>query len=102
METASLKAENAEEGAVGVELCIDLDRHPMTWMRNHQRCYDDEMKLLAITLPTDRWERNCHTVSGASPAINVALVLHHTPHILPSHPNHYGDQAMATSRSGGK
>ena len=43
MDTTSQKVENAEEGAVGGKLCIDLDRHPMAWMRNHQRCYDDEM-----------------------------------------------------------
>ena len=40
---ASQKAENAEEGAVGGELCIDLDKHLMAWMHNRQRCYDDEM-----------------------------------------------------------
>ena len=40
---ASQKVENTEEGAVGGEQCIDLDKHPMAWMRNHQHCYDDEM-----------------------------------------------------------
>ena len=43
MDMTSQKAEKAEEGAVGGELCVDLDRHPMTWMRNHQRCYEDKM-----------------------------------------------------------
>ena len=43
MDTASQKRENAEEGAVGGELCIDPDQHPMAWMRNCQHCYDDEM-----------------------------------------------------------
>ena len=42
MDMASQKAENAEEGAGG-ELCIDPDKHPMAWMCNHQRCYDDKM-----------------------------------------------------------
>ena len=42
MDTASQKAENAEEGAVGGEPCVDPDRHPMTCMRNRQCCYDDE------------------------------------------------------------
>ena len=43
MDTASQKAENAEEGAVGGEVGIDPDRQPMAWMHNRQRCYDDEM-----------------------------------------------------------
>ena len=34
-------------------------------------------------------------------AINVAMVLCHTPHILPSHPNQHGDRAMAASGSRG-
>ena len=40
---ASQKVENTEEGAVGGEADADPDRHPMAWMRNCQRCYDDEM-----------------------------------------------------------
>ena len=43
MDMASQKVENAEEGAIGGELCIDPDKHPMAWMHNHQCCYDDEM-----------------------------------------------------------
>ena len=39
---------------------------------------------------------------GALPAINVALVFHHTPHILPSCPYQYGDWVMAASGQGGK
>ena len=40
---ASQKSENAEEGAVGGESCIDPNKHPMAWMHNCQRCYDDEI-----------------------------------------------------------
>ena len=43
MDTASQKGENAKEGAVGGESCIDPDKHPMAWMCNHQCCYEDEM-----------------------------------------------------------
>ena len=43
MEMASPKVENAEEGAVGGEVCVDPDRHPMAWMYNRQCCYDDEI-----------------------------------------------------------
>ena len=42
MDMASQKVENTEEGAVGGEPCVDLDRHPMAWMRNRHCCYDDE------------------------------------------------------------
>ena len=35
-------------------------------------------------------------------AINVALVLHHTPHVLTSCPNQYGDQVMDASEPRGK
>ena len=43
METAFTKAEDAEEGAVGGELCIDPDKHLMAWMHDPQWWYDDEM-----------------------------------------------------------
>ena len=42
MDTASPKAEDAEEGAVGGELCMDPDKYPMAWMRDHQHWYDNE------------------------------------------------------------
>ena len=42
MDTASPKAEDAEEGAVGGELCIDPDKYPLAWMHDHQHWYDDE------------------------------------------------------------
>ena len=43
MDTASPKVEEAEEGAVVGELCLDPDKHPMAWMRDHQCWYDEEM-----------------------------------------------------------
>ena len=43
MDTASPKVEDAEEGAVGGELCVDQDKYPMAWMRDHQHWYDEEM-----------------------------------------------------------
>ena len=43
MDTTSHKVESAEEGAVGGEADTDLNRHPMTWMCDHQCCYDDRM-----------------------------------------------------------
>ena len=70
MDTASQKAENTEEGAVGGELCIDLDRHPMAWMHNHQCCYDDEMiNIWPLLRPlmdgrgTATWHLVCHLLS---------------------------------------
>ena len=42
MDTASPKAEDAKEGAVGGELCMDPDKYPMAWMCDHQQWYDDE------------------------------------------------------------
>ena len=104
MDMASQKAENAEEGAVGGESCIDLDKHPMAWMRNHQHCYDDEMiNFWPLLHPLmDGKGTTTHGTWHMSLAINVALVLHHTPHILPSRPNQYGDQVMAASGPRGK
>ena len=43
MDMASQKVESAKEGAVGGEVDVDPNRHPMAWMHNHQQCYDDEM-----------------------------------------------------------
>ena len=43
MDTASPKAEDTEEGAVGGELCIDPDKYPLAWMHDHQHWYDDEL-----------------------------------------------------------
>ena len=43
MDTASPKAEDTEEGAVGSELCVDPDKYPLAWMRDHQHWYDDEL-----------------------------------------------------------
>ena len=40
---ASPKVEDTEEGAVGGELHVDLDKHLMAWMHDHQRWYDEEM-----------------------------------------------------------
>ena len=40
---ASQKGEDAKEGTVGGEPCVDPDRHLMTWMHNRQCCHDDEM-----------------------------------------------------------
>ena len=42
MDTASLKAEDAEEGAVGGELSMDPDKYTMAWMCDHQHGYADE------------------------------------------------------------
>ena len=54
--------------------------------------------LLAITSPTDRWRGNCNVMPCAPLAINMGMVLRHTPHILPSRPNQHGDRTMAASR----
>ena len=43
MDIASPKAEDAEQGAVGGELCVDPDRYPLAWMCNCQHWFDDEM-----------------------------------------------------------
>ena len=43
MDTASPKTEGTGEGAVGGEQHADPDKSPMSWMRDHQRWYDDEM-----------------------------------------------------------
>ena len=63
MDTASQKAENTEEGAAGGEVGVDLDRHPMAWMRTHQRCYDDEMinfwPLLCLLMDGRRTMTRC-------------------------------------------
>ena len=70
MDTASQKVENAEEGAVGGEVGIDPDRHPMAWMCNHQHCYDDEMinfwpllRPLMDGRRTVTWRLACHLLS---------------------------------------
>ena len=43
MDTASPKTEGAGEGAVGGEQHADPDKSPMSWMRDRQRWYDNEM-----------------------------------------------------------
>ena len=43
MDMTSQKVESAEEGAVGGEASADPNRHPMAWMHDQQKCYDDEM-----------------------------------------------------------
>ena len=42
MDTASLKDEEVEEGAMGGEGNIDPDRYALAWMHEHQRGYTDE------------------------------------------------------------
>ena len=43
VDTASPKVEDTEEGAVGGEPCVDPDKYPLAWMRDHQHWYDDEL-----------------------------------------------------------
>ena len=43
MDTASSKIEDAREGAVGGDLHADPDNYPMSWTRDCQHWYDDEM-----------------------------------------------------------
>ena len=98
MDMASPKVENAEEGAVGGEVGIDLDRHPMAWMCNRQRCYDDEMINfwpLLHPLMDGRGTMTWHLVHHLLSMWQWSSITH--PHILPSHPNQHGDRAMAAS-----
>ena len=97
-ETASPKSEEAEEGAVGgdAEVDADPDMHPMAWMRDRQRCYNEEMisfwPLLHPLMDGGRTATPC-----APLAVNMGMVLRHAPHILPSRSNQHGDRTMATS-----
>ena len=102
MEMASPKVENTEEGGCRRRaMCrsrqtsngLDAQSSMLLWWQNDQ--------LLAITSPADGWGKDCDMVPCMPLAINMALVLHHTPHILPSGPNQYGDQTMAASGPGG-
>ena len=43
MDTTPHKVNTAEEGAVGGETDVDPNTHPMTWMRDRQNSYSDEM-----------------------------------------------------------
>ena len=72
---------------------LDAQLSMMLWWWNDQ--------LLAVTVPTHGWGRNRDMAPCAPLAINVAMVLHHTPHVLPSCPNQHGDRAMAASGSRG-
>ena len=70
MDMASPKVEDGEEGAVGGELCIDLDKHPMAWMGDCQHWYDEEMinfwpllHLLMDGKGTMTWHLVCHLLS---------------------------------------
>ena len=67
MDTASPKTEGTGEGAVGGEQHTDPDKYPMSWMRDHQHWYDDEMiEFLALLRPlmdgkgTITWQLACH------------------------------------------
>ena len=103
MDTTSQKVKSAEEGAVGGEADADPNRHPMAWMCDCQCCYEEwNDQLLAVTSPTHGWRRNHYPAPCTSLAINLAMVLHHTPRILPSHPNQHGDRAMAAPGQRGK
>ena len=57
MDTASLKAEVAEAGAVGGELSMDLDKYAMAWMFDHQRGYADE--------EIEFWPLHCPLTDGS-------------------------------------
>ena len=59
MDTASQNVESTEEGAVGGEVGVDLDRHTMTWMHNRQCCYDDKM--------INFWPLLCPLMEGEEP-----------------------------------
>ena len=43
MDTTPHKVDTAREGALGGETNIDPNTHPMTWMRDRQNSYSDEM-----------------------------------------------------------
>ena len=102
MDTASQKVESAEEGAVGGEVDIDPDRHPMAWMRNHQRCYDDEMISFWLLLRPLTDGRGTATRRLACCLLSTwqwSSVMH--PMSCPSRPNQHGDRVMAASGSRG-
>ena len=97
---ATPKREGTEEGAVGgdVEVDADPDMHPMAWMHNRQHCYDDEM-ISFWPLLRPLTDGGGTAMTPCVPlAINMGMVLHHAPHILPSRSNQHGDQTMAASR----
>ena len=99
-ETASPKSEEVEEEAVGgdAEADADPDMHPMVWMRDHQHCYDEEMiSFWPLLHPLTDGGRTTMRSPCTPFAVNMGMVLHHTPHILPSRSNQHGDRTLATS-----
>ena len=99
MDTASQKVESAKEGTVGGEVDMDPDRHPMAWMCNRQRCYDDEMiSFWPLLRPLMDGQRN----HNMAPCVHCLLstwqwssVMH--PTSCPPHPNQHGNRVIAAS-----
>ena len=102
MDTASPKTEDAGEGAVGGDLHADPDKYPMSWMRDHQCWYDDEMiEFWPLLCPlTDgkgtitQWLAACRLLSTWHWSLTH-------PTSCP-HPNQHGNQMMVVTRLRGK
>ena len=87
MDMTPPKVDTAEEGAVGGETDVDPNTHPMAWMCDRQNSYSNEMiSFWPLLHPTHEWRRNGYQASCALFAVYLAMVLHCTYCILPSHP----------------
>ena len=92
MDTTPHKVDTAEEGAVGGETDVDPNTHPMTWMRDHQNSYSDEMisfwpllrpltdgggmatrRLARHLLSTWQWSAAMHTASCPPAPSNMEI-----------------------------
>ena len=92
MDTTPHKVNTAEEGAVGGETDVDPNTHPMTWMRDRQNSYSDEMisfwpllrpltdgggmatrHLACHLLSTWQWSAVTHTVSCPPAPSNMEI-----------------------------
>ena len=99
MDTASPKAEDTGEGAVGGDQHIDPDKYPMSWMRDHQHWYDDEMIEFWLLLhPADMDGKGTITRWLAHHLLltwHWSLVTH--PTSCPPPPGQYGNRVMVVT-----
>ena len=95
MDTASPKPEGAGKGAVGGDQHADPDKYPMSWMRDHQRWYDDEMiEFWPLLCPPHHdpphpymtHSPHHNSVAGTLSSVDLALVIGDPSHLLPPAP----------------
>ena len=100
MDTASLKDEDTEEGAMGVkqtltQICTCLDVWPPVWVH----WWTDRVFALAQSI--DGWKWAHDSATGMLALVDVALVFCHPSNVMPACPNQHVNQTVGTGEPGG-